>query len=68
SHMAVHALSELALVLMVLTVATNLVARMLVRRGGRAGRTRARGKVLAVGGERNADSDVRLETRAEVSQ
>ncbi|WP_273365295.1 phosphate ABC transporter permease subunit PstC [Alicyclobacillus herbarius] len=36
SHMAVHALAELALVLLLLTVATNLGARMLVRRVGRA--------------------------------
>jgi phosphate transport system permease protein len=39
SHMAVHALAELALVLMVLTVITNLLARLLVNRG------RGRGQV-----------------------
>ncbi|MCL6597427.1 MAG: phosphate ABC transporter permease subunit PstC [Alicyclobacillus macrosporangiidus] len=32
SHMAVHALSELALVLLVLTLLTNLIARLLVNR------------------------------------
>jgi phosphate transport system permease protein len=32
SHMAVHALAELALILMVLTFVTNLVARLLVNR------------------------------------
>ena len=32
SHMAVHALAELALVLMVLTLITNLLARLLVNR------------------------------------
>jgi len=37
THMAVHALAELALVLMVLTLVTNLVARWLVNRG-RSGR------------------------------
>ncbi|MCL6592790.1 MAG: phosphate ABC transporter permease subunit PstC [Alicyclobacillus sp.] len=38
SHMAVHALAELALVLMGLTLATNLSARLLVSRSGqRAG-------------------------------
>jgi len=37
SHMAVHALAELALVLMIITIITNLVARLLVNRsrGGR---------------------------------
>lgn len=35
THMAVHALAELALVLMVITLLTNLVARWLVSRGGR---------------------------------
>ncbi|MCF8563430.1 phosphate ABC transporter permease subunit PstC [Alicyclobacillus tolerans] len=34
SHMAVHAMAELALVLMVLTLLTNLVARWLVNRSG----------------------------------
>lgn len=37
SHMAVHALAELALILMVLTVVTNLIARLLVNRS-RSGR------------------------------
>ncbi|MCL6627576.1 phosphate ABC transporter permease subunit PstC [Alicyclobacillus shizuokensis] len=36
SHMAVHALAELAALLLVLTVATNLVARLLVNRVGRS--------------------------------
>lgn len=35
THMAVHALSELALVLMILTLLTNLLARALVNRAGR---------------------------------
>ena len=36
THMAVHALAELALVLMIITLVTNLVARWLVSRGGRS--------------------------------
>jgi phosphate transport system permease protein len=38
SHMAVHALAELALVLLVLTLVTNMIAKWLVRRGSRSAR------------------------------
>jgi phosphate transport system permease protein len=41
SHMAVHALSELALILMVLTLLTNFLARWLVSRTSGAKRLRA---------------------------
>lgn len=40
THMALHALSELALVLLVITVLTNLFARWLVHRAGRSHRHR----------------------------
>jgi phosphate transport system permease protein len=41
SHMAVHAFAELALILMVMTVATNLIARLLVNRNRSGRRWRA---------------------------
>ncbi|MFD1677939.1 phosphate ABC transporter permease subunit PstC [Alicyclobacillus fodiniaquatilis] len=39
SHMAIHAIAELALVLMVLTLVTNLLARLLIRRKRGRGRS-----------------------------
>ncbi len=45
SHMAVHALAELALILMVITLVTNILARLLVNGRGRLGTNKVGAKV-----------------------